>query len=302
MRSFGSNTDKEIDVLKKKLKTSIYVNIFLTVLLCCGFYLMTTLKLAKYDLQINQLANDLYSIDYATSSDLSTVDGKVTTLSSNLTDIRNTVNAQTDAIDNLSSALNGVVASVNDMIRQQNEVTFEPKVATEEESVQEYAVYTNGVIKSDGYVTRDYFEEVVSYYNMVPAHVRAAFETDGWHVEVVSTNIRTKAISTSDTIAALTVFESKTIYISIYDSVSIIHEMGHYLDYKHNFCSTNLNASTYASDLNGFYMLDGDTHVHNYSTTPEYFAESFMLYIMRPEEFRQYCPGTYDFITEALNL
>jgi hypothetical protein len=141
---------------------------------------------------------------------------------------------------------------------------------------------------------------VVSYYNRVPQNVRSRFEADGWKIQIVTYKLTYPGVSSR--ILALTVYGEKMIYISTYNAQSVIHEMGHYIDWRNGFCSDNFPADTYASELSGFLKIDGATDSHNYSSNIEYFAEGFMMYILKPGDLKQNCPGTYDFISSAAQI
>ena len=304
MRVFGDEVreelESEIDKLRKEIQSSRRVNFALTFVLFFVLFFFMRNTIISNDQHLYEAIEDnkaaISEIDCVSINDYNNL---VNTLRST----QSSVAGLTTRMDSYESRLAQYNANVlSDFVSSQiNGENVEPEFVenTVIQTSNDPLYYHNGVIDSNGYVDKDYFESVVDYYNMVPANVRNAFVNDGWHVMVTTDSIYVEGIT--DTVVAVTMFQEKMIYMSTLDAESIIHEMGHYVDGRNDFVSTTLDSRTYASDLNGFMQLDGATHVHNYSTTPEYFAECFYLYVTQPDNLKSYCPGTYDFIVESVN-
>ncbi len=305
MRIFGdadrAEIDEEINKLRQEVKISRYINYALSFILFAVLFIMV-----KGTISSNNKAV-ISAIEEVKSSSTESTDYISMTEYNHLVDdmqaIQTTVSSLSNRMESYEGKLNEYSANlVSDYVSSQAlGIEVEPEFVenTEVQSSNDPLYYHNGVIDSDGYVYKDYFESVVNYYNMVPDNIRDAFLNDGWHIMVTTSSIHVDGIE--DTVVAVTMFQEKMIYVSTIDAESIIHEMGHYLDGKNDFMSLDLDSRTYAKDLNGFMQLDGATHVHNYSTTPEYFAECFYLYVTRPDDLKAYCPGTYDFIVSGIN-
>ena len=76
---------------------------------------------------------------------------------------------------------------------------------------------------------------------------------------------------------------------------ALIHEFGHYLDYKCGISSLDLDfENIYAAEKYGF-AEKRKTDDHATSNSQEYFAEAFAQLILYPELLAEKCPDTYDY-------
>ena len=173
------------------------------------------------------------------------------------------VTTRLDRIDNSVSILQNQIGDLYSKVQDSD--GYAPPLLVEEPSVEPLAgdvVYSDGLISTDGGVSKGYFDDVVANYLLIPESVRHCIENDDWEIWIVSSEL--KAENMDGTIAAMTVYDSKRIYITTLDATAIIHEMGHYLDYKNGFCSQDIPSDVYARELNGFIQIDGNTHVRQF--------------------------------------
>lgn len=162
------------------------------------------------------------------------------------------------------------------------------------------AIYSNYPLISDGTVSEDYFNQVVYYYNTCPSNVRSSFESSGWQILVTGNALSCPGVS--GRVMALTDFSCKSIQVNTIDPKSVIHEIGHFIDHKNNFCSYSLPQSTYLNEIYPFMStVNPGTDLHNTSSFMEYFAESFYMYIVNGTNLMLNCPETYLFVQQYAN-
>lgn len=311
----------ELEMMRKELKATRICSVLLSIccfVLCFGLCYVTTSNNSN---QINGAVSDFqtYVQQFPTFASISDLDKAITTINTLSNSINSLIeNDKTTSqslekyesemselkvyMDDLSQTLNDVIqnntkqkanlkidnASTNDI---SNDI-----IEVEDEGIPSSSIYTNGVLSTDGTIPKSYFDSVVSYYNTVPSIVRDYFVQDGWVVRVVSSELHINGITSR--ILALTNYDERTIYISNRDASSVVHEMGHYIDWRTN-CSDTIQG-IYNEELNGFLTINGSTHSHNYVNLEEYFAESFSLYVLKNDELKQYCPKTHDYIRAIL--
>lgn len=170
------------------------------------------------------------------------------------------------------------------------------------ESASSGSVMTNGPIRREEGVYDSVFYNTIYYYGLLPANVRSGFEASGWEILIVSSDLGAM-FGYSYTIKGYCSFTNSKLYIDNRDSAptSVIHELGHFMDGalagKPSY--TDEFANIHAEEMNAFAAFY-DTHPNNYSTTTEYFAESFEAYVLYPDGLKQNCPKTYDYLTKVL--
>lgn len=155
--------------------------------------------------------------------------------------------------------------------------------------------YKVGVI---GDVKEDLIKQVQKYFDMIPENVREAFQEDEWSVFITTENIGKKYYGANISLLALTIIEDKVIYIDDRKKAvkSVVHEMGHYVDYKNNFVSESKEFNEiYKEELSNFCKVHL-THKNNVSTATEYFAEVYLVAITDPERVQVNCPKSFGFI------
>lgn len=89
----------------------------------------------------------------------------------------------------------------------------------------------------------------------------------------------------------------------MYDNYIPYHELGHYVDWK--LISIYGSKPSVTEDFQAIYDEESDSfNLQNASyarSAPgEYFAQSFAMYILRPEDLAATCPDTYSFIDQCM--
>lgn len=153
--------------------------------------------------------------------------------------------------------------------------------------------YNSLVVKDDAGVSDAYYNSVVNYWGRVPAGVKDSFARDGWVVHVRSGKLTLPGYTSG--ILSICSFERKEILVGTRQSYSLLHEVGHYVDYKHGFCHNSIPDDVWQSEIGAAKRLGGGSG-SNYANKQEYFAECFGLYLLKPAEFRSACPQTTAFI------
>jgi len=149
-----------------------------------------------------------------------------------------------------------------------------------------------------------YAEDINFYYEVVPTNIREAFVEDGWVIKAEPIDLGEKYFEGELEVLAATAFAEQTIYIdtSRDSDSSIIHEMGHFLDYKLGFISSTKEFKfIYELELDKFRELS-KTHKHNTGTVLEYYAEAFQEILLEPERMLSDCPYTYGFISACMQM
>lgn len=171
----------------------------------------------------------------------------------------------------------------------------------EETSVKTYPSFVEVIGVSD-----DYVDKVLSNYYRIPEVARNKFEDFGGVLSITNENLGEKFFNDSSKhIVAVTSYKGSSkecsINIGTKDVTSVLHEMGHFIDYACGYLSeTEEYKAIWGSEVEVFksfhYTADENT-----STANEYFAESFQVYIESPNELQEKCPQSYDYIVNTLN-
>ena len=163
-------------------------------------------------------------------------------------------------------------------------------------AVMAEAVNYDGLVQDMG-VSNGYLGKVLGYWAWMPDNWKQDFLSQGWHVEVAPSDPVLPGYPSR--IVALTSFDRKTIFIGPRDSSAIVHEMGHYLDYRKGFCHNRLPDETYQAEKGAAMTLGGGS-ASNYGNKQEYLAECYFLYLKNNAGFRAACLGTCAFIEAEL--
>ena len=155
-----------------------------------------------------------------------------------------------------------------------------------------------GAVSSDGTVSESYFETVAQYYSACPQSVRESFEADGWKVVVTSGPLKCAGVTSR--VLALTEFGNRTISVGPNDASSVVHEMGHYVDFKNGYASSLIPDEVYSKELPGLLSIDPGVDSHNVSTKLEYFAECFFALVTNPVGAQDSIPRTCEYISAFL--
>lgn len=178
------------------------------------------------------------------------------------------------------------------------------KPETPQQTTTENVIEYSGIIKKIGNISNEKLWNIDKNYYLIPENVRTRLENDGWNYFCNSEDFGAE-YGFSFEILALTIYDRKTIYISDKTSAekSILHEVGHALDYTCGFVSDRKEFSAiYDAEKNVFCStFNVNANGHNASSTIEYFATSYHYYITNPELLKENCPKTYEYIKKYEN-
>ncbi len=159
-------------------------------------------------------------------------------------------------------------------------------------------------------VPDDAMYQVLKYYNMIPSIVRKHFESDGWTV-VVSNNVPGWYNSydppspAPDQLAGFATTKGKKVYITNHKNAykCVIHELGHYIDYRIWIAGGYNYRVTEDADWLRIYNLEVgnfkayfDSQAHNIGNAKEYWAEAFSNFVFDADGLSANCPNTYNWI------
>ena len=155
--------------------------------------------------------------------------------------------------------------------------------------------------------------KVRGYYDMIPSSVREHFGGDGWKV-VVSTNVSGKwydffGSKAPELLSGFATTEYKSVYIAARENsfISVIHEIGHYVDYRVWINSGYKDRPAKASEFVDIFNSEFDEFVDTFSPwdsdsydSVEFFAEAFYEYVIDASKLKNSCPKTYDYLTKYI--
>lgn len=159
------------------------------------------------------------------------------------------------------------------------------------------------VLINDGHVSTEKMKKVDKSWKSIPSNVRNKLLASGWKFYVTSYKIQGRYYTgnVSGSIAGVTSYSKKTIYVSHRDSPVkrqvIIHEVGHAWDYYKGLLSESKEfKAIFKEEKYKFNDLDAIGDGHHISNSTEYFAEAFSNYIKAPNSLKKSAPKTYNFI------
>lgn len=158
-------------------------------------------------------------------------------------------------------------------------------------------VYT-GIIKTNGEIDYSLIKTADDYYHLIPEHIRNHFSQNEWQIIITTEDLGTRFFDGDPYVLAVTSSNDKSIFLDDRTAgvESIIHEFGHYIDFKSGFVSyTKEFADIFNQEVVAFRSVH-KTHSANTQNPMEYFAEFYQEYILHPEKIKDICPQTYNFV------
>lgn len=161
-----------------------------------------------------------------------------------------------------------------------------------------------GLIIADGYVSDKWLYKLEANYFKVPENVRLNFQNNGWSIVCTSQHLGTKFYGDPDlSVQAVNSTSLRQIWVESREVAmsSIVHELGHYIDYTCNWASSTKEfKGIYREEVESFKSIV-TTHDNNTNTESEYFAESYAVSVEYPDLMMQYCPKTYEYVMRYSN-
>lgn len=185
-----------------------------------------------------------------------------------------------------------------------NNTPSSTSVSTSTQNNQSY------IFKADGNVSSDKLSLADSELNLVPSNIVNAAIANGWKFYVTSKDIASNYYNGDASqywgkIVALTRWGEKEVFIyqnNIKTSGrSVLHEMGHVLDCMSGTATNSEEFdSIYNAEKGKYVGYTGDTNPDRIVNKKEYFASSFMQYILNNAGIRANAPQTYNFIKSLI--
>ncbi len=164
--------------------------------------------------------------------------------------------------------------------------------------------YSEYPIQTEGSVSVSTLNNFIYYWDLVPDKIQDKFYEDGWRILITTKNIQDSYYTGDVTgnIVGLYQSSTKTLFISTSAPGStLIHEMGHYLDYQHSIISLQDEFSAlYASEQDTFVARGSSDKAYGISNPKEFFAEVFANLILYPNYAYAETPGTATFIAALI--
>lgn len=169
------------------------------------------------------------------------------------------------------------------------------------------------VITTNNFDYMDVVEETVKQLMQLPEKMVEEFGDNDWHIFITKGSIENHMGERDVTynnphIGGITVYEFRTIYIPVFPedrlyaaAFATIHEFGHYLDRSKGLLSIsyefqkiyNTNDRTFCAKL---------CRASNTTSSTEFFAESFAIYVLNPEGLKEHCIDTYNYFEDLFRL
>ena len=151
--------------------------------------------------------------------------------------------------------------------------------------------------------------KVRAIYNLLPEPIRSDYEANGWKIKIVPQDvIREQDIIASyipkflGILAGLTDTGQQIIFLDDeYGDEAMSHEMGHYVDMV--LLGSDDIPPSYSEEFRSIYELEKEGFKTSYpkSTSHEYFAEAFSLYIECAGSMQQDFPRTYEYMDRLIS-
>lgn len=190
-----------------------------------------------------------------------------------------------------------------------------PQAEQVDEDIEEQAApFESDFIVRDGLnISDDIMYKVEEYYNTVPSTVRDHFVSDGWKI-IVSTDVESRWNSMFSSkapklLSGFATTEYKAVYVAARKDAleSVIHEIGHYVDYRVWINSKYELRPSKESEFTSIFNSEFDAFVDAFSPwdsgsydSVEYFAEAFYEYVHDAETLKKVCPNTYNYLIKYI--
>ena len=186
--------------------------------------------------------------------------------------------------------------AVTEQVEAQTETAQTEVVASE--TVEE--AHNTFIINECG-ASQSFINSIDNYWNMIPNNIRDAYINSGSTI-TVKNNLGYLGLSYIYGTGTSTYVNMDIDYRNSAKD-AIVHEIGHYVCWYVNLEYIDSNSEFYQiwnEEYMNILTID-NTHVNNVNTAYEYFAESFAMFILKPNQLRQVCPRTAEFIQACIN-
>ena len=165
------------------------------------------------------------------------------------------------------------------------------------------SVEPDNTISIDGNVSNSILNYAYNYWYLIPENVRADFKEQGWSILLTDKSL-SKDLEIKYPVAGVTLTKDKIIKICGNQSSirrALVHEIGHYIDYRNNFISRQITFKE-MYDNNGSKLLDYDSnYVQAGYSEEEYFAELYRAYILNQYRIKFMFSNDIEYVVNMSN-
>lgn len=191
------------------------------------------------------------------------------------------------------------VKTKTEQVEAQTEVVTN-ETAEEVHNTEVEETYNTFIINECG-ASQSFINSIDNYWNMIPNNIRDAYINSGSTITVKS-NLGYLGLSYIYGTGTSTYANMDIDYRNSAKD-AIVHEIGHYVCWYVNLGYIDSNSEFYQiwnEEYTNILTID-NTHINNVNTAYEYFAESFAMFILKPNQLRQVCPRTAEFVQACIN-
>ena len=137
-------------------------------------------------------------------------------------------------------------------------------------------------------------------FESLPQRLQQRFLKEGWKIRISN-----ERLLNDSTYGLCSSFDNKIFIRSSSPELTktILHEFGHYLDSQEHFISRKKSFATiYKNErmaIRSLYNIDGEFQ-YAISSSEEYFADTFALYMINPHGLQKYAPKSYSAINNVV--
>jgi hypothetical protein len=168
------------------------------------------------------------------------------------------------------------------------------------EKPKRWKKYSDIVIWLEDGASVKWADEAISYLHLLPRNILDTLNEEGWMFILTPRSLEEVYESGVTNTVGLTVYYQTRIYIqnnSFSISYCTIHEVGHALDFIHNFVS-------YEHEWKLIFENEAkESGLASYftSSSSEYFAETFQMFFLDSEALKEVAPQTYEYLSEFID-
>lgn len=144
------------------------------------------------------------------------------------------------------------------------------------------SVTPDDTIKIDGDISDNIVNYAYNYWYLIPENIRNDFKEQGWTIVLTDKSL-SQDLGINYPISGVTIMQDKTIKICGNQSCiryALVHEIGHYIDYRSNFVSRQETFKKLYEE-NGDKLLEyNNNYIQASYSEEEYFAELYRAYIL----------------------
>lgn len=165
------------------------------------------------------------------------------------------------------------------------------------------SVEPDNTISIDGEVSNSVLNYAYNYWYLIPENIRTDFKNQGWSILLTDKSL-SKELEVNYPVAGVTLTKDKVIKICGNQSSirrALVHEIGHYIDYRSNFVSRQDTFREMYNE-NGSKLFDYDeNYVQAGYSEEEYFAELYRAYILNQYKIKFMFSNDIEYVVNISN-